>query len=375
MKDGYAKSPDAALRFPPPLLSQGQACCGVRKSTPHSSGVARLACGVFAKPSTKLRIGNQRGIALILVLLMVSIIVALTIQLNRSQRSEIYEAANLSDGIRLRYVAQSAFYAGEAILLMDKNAFDALTEDWARTEMLALKSEGLFDNASFTLLIEDEGGRIPINRLITGNVYNAQIRELLLRLLTGPHFRLSQRQAEELSDAIKDWIDADDEVTGDGAEGGYYAGLPRPYAAKNASLDCIEELLMVKGVSRELFYGTGETAGLAQCLTVFGDGRININTAPKAVLRALSREMTDEAVNRLDEYRREEKNNLADPAWYSHVPGTTGLNIPAGLTSVRSDTFRITAIGLQGRMMGRIIGIVKRETGGRKVKLLSWKVE
>ena len=148
MKDGYGKSPYAALRFLPRR-------CGVRDSTPHSSGVARLASGLFAKPSAKHF--NQRGVALILVLLMVSIIVALTIQLNRSQRSEIYEAANLSDGIRLRYVAQSAFYAGEAILLTDKNAFDALTEDWARTEMLALKSEGLFDNASFRLLIEDEG--------------------------------------------------------------------------------------------------------------------------------------------------------------------------------------------------------------------------
>jgi general secretion pathway protein K len=306
---------------------------------------------------------------------MISIITALTIQLNRSQRSEIYEAANLSDGIRLRYVAQSAFYAGEAILLMDKNAFDALTEDWAKTEMLALKSEGLFDNASFRLSIEDESGRIPINRLVTGNAYNTQIRELLLRLLTGPYFRLSQRQAEALSDAIKDWIDADDEVTGDGAEGGYYAGLDRPYAAKNASLDCIEELLMVKGVSRDLFYGTGETAGLVQCLTVFGDGKININTAPKAVLRALSAEMTDEAVNRLDEYRREEKNNLSDPSWYGRVPGTTGLNIPAGLISVRSDFFRITAVGVQERMTERITGVVKRETGGRKVKLLSWRVE
>lgn len=318
---------------------------------------------------------NQRGIALILVLLMVSVITALTIQLNRSQRSEIYEAANLSDGIRLRYVAQSAFYAGEAILLTDKNSFDALTEDWAKTEMLALKSEGLFDNASFRLQIEDEGGKIPINRLISGNGYNTQIRDLLLRLLTGPSFHKSQRQAEEVVDAIKDWIDADDEVTGNGAEGAYYAGLDRPYAAKNASLDCIEELLMVKGVSRELFYGTRETAGLVQCLTVFGDGKININTAPKAVLRAFSTEMTDEAVNRLDQYRRDEKNDLADPAWFSRVPGMTGMNIPTGLIFVRSDFFRITAVGLQGRMMERITGIVKRETGGKRVKLLSWRVE
>jgi len=318
---------------------------------------------------------NQRGVALILVLLMISIIVAVTIQLNRSMRSEVYEAANLSDGIRLRYVAESGFYAGEALLLADKNPFDALTEDWAKTEMLALKSEGLFDNGSFNLLIEDEGGRIPVNRLVSGNGYNAPVRDLLLRLLTGPYFRLSQDQAGEVVDAIKDWIDADDEVTGSGAEGGYYAGLEKPYAAKNAPLDCIEELLMVKGMTRELFYGTGESPGLVLCLTVFGDGRININTAPKPVLRALSAEMTEDAVERLDEYRRDEKNNLADPAWYNRVQGATSLNIPAGLTSVRSDTFRITAVGLQGRMTQQITAVVKREADRRKVKLLSWKVD
>jgi general secretion pathway protein K len=318
---------------------------------------------------------NQRGIALIIVLLMISIIVAVTIQWNRSTRSEIYEAANLSDGIRLRYMAQSAFYAGEAILLMDKNAFDALTEEWAKTEMLALKSEGLFENGSFNLLIEDEGGKIPINRLVSGNGYNAPIRDFLLRLLTGPYFRLSQDQAGKVVDAMKDWIDADDEVTGDGAEGSYYAGLDRPYAAKNAPLDCIEELLMVKGVTRELFYGTGESSGLASCLTVFGDGKININTAPKPVLRALSAEMTEDAVERLDHYRRDEKNDLADPAWYSRVQGVANLNIPGGLTSVRSDTFRIAAVGLQGRMTQRITAVVKRESDRRKVKLLSWRVE
>jgi len=318
---------------------------------------------------------NQRGVALILVLLMISIIVAITIQLNRSTRSEVYEAANLSDGIRLRYVSESGYCAGEAILLADKNPFDALTEDWAKTEMLALKSEGLFDNASFKIVIEDEGGKVPVNRLISGNGYNTQIRDLLLRLLTGPYFRLSQDRAGEVIDAVKDWIDADDEVTGDGAEGRYYADLPKPYAAKNAPLDCIEELLMVKGMTRELFYGTGETPGLVLCLTVFGDGKININTAPKAVLRALSAEMTEDAVNRLDEYRRDEKNNLADPAWYNRVQGVTGLNIPAGLISVRSDTFRITAVGLQGRMTQQITAIVKRETDRRKVKLLSWKVD
>jgi len=324
-----------------------------------------------------MRVGrsNRRGVALIIVLMMVSIIVALTIQLNRNTRSEVYGAANISDGIRFRYIAQSGFYVGEALLLADRSSFDSLTELWANTEMLALQSESFFDNGSFKLAIQDEGGKIAVNTLITGAAYTPLIRDLLLRLLTGPAFRLEQRKAEELMDAIKDWIDADDEVTGGGAEGAYYAGLAKPYAAKNAPIDCIEELLMIKGVSRELFYGTRESPGLVQCLTVFGDGKININTAPRPVLMALALEMSDGEADWLDKYRRDMRNNLAEVGWYQKLPRASGLSIPAGLIKVKSDIFQITAVGLQGRMTERITGIVKREADRRKVRLLSWKVE
>jgi len=317
---------------------------------------------------------NRRGVALIIVLLMVSIIVALTIQFNRDTRSEVYGAANISDGIRLRYIAESGFYVGEALLLADKTSFDALTEPWANTEMTALQSEGFFDNGAFKLAIQDEGGKIPVNSLVSGNAYNPLIRDLLLRLLTGPYFHLEQRRAEELRDAIKDWIDADGEVTGGGAEGEYYAGLARPYAAKNAPIDCIEELLMVKGVTRELFYGTGESPGLVQCMTVFGDGRININTAPRPVLRALAAEMADGDVEWLDRYRRDVRNDLADAGWYQRIPRASGLNIPPALIKVNSEIFQITAVGLQGRMTERFSGVVKRIADRLKVKLLSWKV-
>lgn len=318
---------------------------------------------------------NRRGVALIIVLMMVSIIVALTIQLNRDTRSEVYGAANISDGTRLRYMAESGFYVGEALLLADRTPFDALTEQWANTEMIALQSEAFFDNGGFKLAIQDEGGKIAVNSLVTGTAYNPLIRDLLLRLLTGPSFRLEQRKAEELIDAIKDWIDADDEVTGGGAEGAYYAGLPKPYAAKNAPIDCIEELLMIKGVSRELFYGTAESAGLVQCMAVFGDGKININTAPKPVLRALAVDMSDGEADWLDQFRRDVRNDLGDPGWYQKLPRASGLNVPAGLIKVKNDIFQITAVGVQGRMTERITGIVKREADRRKVTLLSWKVE
>jgi general secretion pathway protein K len=321
------------------------------------------------------RCSNRRGVALILVLMVISIITALTIQLNRDTRSGAYEAATLSDGIRLRYIAESGFHVGEALLLADKNAFDALTELWARTEMISLQSEHFFDNGSFRLMIEDEAGKIAINRLVSGNAYNPLIRDLLIRLFTGPYFRMERDNALELIEAIKDWIDADDALTGGGAEKAFYMALERPYAAKNAPLDCIEELLMVKGVSLDLFYGKGDSPGLSRCLTVFGDGRININTAPKYILRALAEEMTDDDVERLDKYRRDEGNNLSDPLWYQKLPRATMINIPASLIGVQSAIFRVTAVGLQGRVAERITGVVKREGSRRKVSLLSWKVE
>ncbi|MDA8126951.1 MAG: type II secretion system minor pseudopilin GspK [Deltaproteobacteria bacterium] len=317
---------------------------------------------------------SNRGVALILVLLMISLIVAVTIQLNRSTRGEIYGAANLSDGIRLRAVAQSGFQAGESVLLTDKNNFDALTETWANSELLTLRFEPLFERASFKLLIEDEGGKIAVNRLVANGAFNAPVRELLLRLLTGPDFGLAQGKAEELLEAIKDWIDADGDVTGSGAEGAYYAGLSRPYAVKNAPLDCIEELLMVKGITPELFYGMGKSPGLAQCLTVFGEGKLNINTAPLPVLQALAAEMTPELAASLDEYRREARNDLADPLWYQKIPGTAGLHFPQALLVARSEIFRITAVGLQGSMTERVTGVVQRDGDRKKIKLLAWKV-
>lgn len=318
---------------------------------------------------------RQQGVALVIVLLMISIIVALTIQLSRETRSQAYGAANVADRLQLQYVARSGLNVAEALLLADKNPFDALTEVWANTDPLSIQSAAFFPNGSFRLVITDEGGKIPLNHLLAGTGFNAQIRDLLLRLLTGPTFKLEQRRAEGIIDAIKDWVDADEEVTGDGAEGAYYAGLARPYGAKNAALDCIEELLMVKGMSRELFYGTGQTPGLRNYVTVFGDGRININTAPKPVLRALTAEITDEDVELLDAYRRSAGNDLADAAWYQKIRRATPLAIPASLISVKSDVFSITALGIQERMTEQITAVVKRSPDRRRVSLLSWKVD
>ncbi|MCA9214415.1 MAG: general secretion pathway protein GspK [Planctomycetales bacterium] len=60
---------------------------------------------------------------------------------------------------------------------------------------------------------------------------------------------------EDIADAILDWLDEDDTMREYGAEYDYYASLDPPYAPKNGTLETIEELLLVRGVTPDLLFG------------------------------------------------------------------------------------------------------------------------
>ena len=318
---------------------------------------------------------NNRGIALITVILIISILVAVAIELNRSSRSAIYDAANLSDGIKLTYIAKSGFYGAAAILSNPDKTYDTLRDNWAKSEILSVQSQTLFTDGSFMTLVEDETGKIPLNELVNQNGdYNAGIKIILIRLLSLPEFGLDEKKANEIVDSIKDWIDTDNVPTGSGAETSYYSSLYPPYEAKNAKLDCIEELLMVKGITNEIFNGTKEKPGLARFVTAESyDGAIaiNINTAPKMVLRALSDNITVELADKMDEYRRKDGNNLSTPAWYQLVPGMEGVTIKPELITVNSNYFKIVSVGKMKNMEQSLSGVVKRS--GKTVQIIKWR--
>jgi competence ComEA-like helix-hairpin-helix protein len=59
----------------------------------------------------------------------------------------------------------------------------------------------------------------------------------------------------EIAAAIVDWRDSDSNVTPNGAEAEYYSALRPPYLPRNGPFQTPRELLMVRGVSRELFMG------------------------------------------------------------------------------------------------------------------------
>jgi general secretion pathway protein K len=317
-------------------------------------------------------IQNNRGVALILVLLMVSIIVVLTLQLNVSSRAQVHEAANLGDGIRVLYIAKSGLFAGMGILYEDKADADTLNEAWAHTASLTEQSMGYFDGGFLELVIEDESGKININKLVEGSAFNNTVRGLLTRFLSHPRFKLRDREVEDLVNAIKDWIDADSEVTGTGAENAYYQGLGKPYTARNGPMESIDELLLVRGVTRDLFYGTTEMPGLSSFLTVYGEGKININTAPREVLQALAPAITEDMSNRMDDYRRSPGNTLTDPSWYKKVSGMESVTIE-GILTTKSDSFQIISTGHLGSMKRTVRGVVKRD-GEKRLSVVAWRI-
>ena len=60
---------------------------------------------------------------------------------------------------------------------------------------------------------------------------------------------------QSMADAILDWVDADDNTHQFGAESNYYAGLGVPYGPRNAEPSSLEELLLVRDVTRDLLFG------------------------------------------------------------------------------------------------------------------------
>jgi type II secretory pathway component PulK len=150
--------------------------------------------------------------------------------------------------------------------------------------------------------IVDESSKLNLNR---ANV------EMLTRMPGIP---------EDLAAAIVDWRDRDSEITPGGAESEYYLTLPVPYYAKDAPYETMEELLLVRGVTRELLYGdrygsgTGfefgwtlgpeyADRGIFHLLTVYGternvtpegDARVNVNRPSGSVNRVLREALSDE---------------------------------------------------------------------------------
>ena len=319
---------------------------------------------------------NNKGVALILTILIISLIVASTLQFNKSMWSNLHAATNLSDGIKLGCIARSGLNGALAVLYEDASSgsTDTLRERWAQLGFFSEISGSLFDDGLLRMEISDLSGRIQINKLVDDDgSYNDIQKALLIRFLSLSEFDIKDEEVEDIVDAVKDWIDEDNEVTGFGAENGYYRGLTEPYPCKNGPIEFLEELLLVKGIDKELLYGSDEKPGIFDYLSPQGNGKVNINTAESLVLRALSDQIDKDLADDMVSYRQNEDNDLSNIGWYKQVSGMGDIVIPGSLISTSSTYFEIVSEGIKGSMVKKIRAAVERKE--KKLKILSWKTE
>jgi general secretion pathway protein K len=324
-------------------------------------------------------LGNTRGVALILTILIVSLIVALTLQFNRTMRSHVVSAGNIGHGLKALYAAKSGVAYGLAMLQEDLPDVDTLQDDWANPDKLAsigTASQALFGGGRFEFKIADESGKIPINHLVEIDY----LGEVFRRFLELEEFELEKDTVDTIVDSTMDWIDkADEEDDLErflGAEDGYYQSLEKPYHCKNGPLDAPEELLLVKGMTPKLFYGTDERPGIGQYISVFGDGKININTADLMVLRALE---TGLDADGMAEHRETvDPGELQSKTWYDGFAVGVSEDSKKKLAKVVKTTsrhFQITSIGHFGNTSKHVVAVVERDSDKGDFRTLSWEIE
>jgi general secretion pathway protein K len=324
--------------------------------------------------ATESIIRNQRGIALVMTLLIVSFLVAMTLQLMMTADRQMTVATNQLEQARLEAMVLGGLQLAFAALHADQreNGFDSTQDVWATMDSERLRE--ISEDIELSIAVSDLSGRLQVNALADGA--NRAQRELWLRLLLSGRFAVKdQDQAEALLDALIDWLDEDDEQLPQGAENSYYQGLEIPYSCRNGRMNTVEELLLVKGMTPDLVFGNQRHEGLASFVTVVGeDGRINLNTAPSAVLAALSVDMSTELAQDLIASRENEKNREALSAsdWYRRVAGfPTSLDLGSDRLTTQGAYFevRIEAVLHRSRRLGE--GVVHRS--GQQLTLLSWK--
>jgi len=243
-------------------------------------------------------IRNSRGVALIMVLWVITILTVVVLEFSFAMRTEVNITKNFKEELQLYAIAEGGVQRAIAELILKHDTRAQQIRKTAKTEEVAPErkewvADGRpyplqFDQGECELRIMSEAGKININT----------ISEMTLRKLIG-NLGLDGEKRDVVVDSILDWRDPDDFIRINGAENDYYQSLKEPYRCKNANLDSIEELLLVKGVTPELFYGRKGTkageegakasdVGLKDIFSVYAPGeQVDMNSASLPVLRAV----------------------------------------------------------------------------------------
>lgn len=243
----------------------------------------------------KTMLSDKRGLVLLIVLSVVALFMALVVVFSADQFTDLELAQNFKDSLQAQYLGNAGVEAAISVLSQDDSTYDDLEEsDWAKFSESLLMASSYLEGMVMSGTITDECSKLDLNALVVKNTDGTysldtfRTKQLYKLMTVVLGIDIKEDEFNDLCAAIKDWIDPDDEPTTGGAESEYYKNLDEPYEPKNGAFDTPEEILLVKGMQTEWYYGTAEIFGIAKYVTVGTQGYINVNTAPKEVLWSLA---------------------------------------------------------------------------------------
>ena len=329
----------------------------------------------------------EKGFVLIAVLLIVSLLAAFIIEFNYQSRIKIH----LADNFNLSAQALHNADAGIAIAMAALRQNNDLLSNENTRPFFSGTLEIPIDDGSCTISVAEESGKININALCTrdGQVIKSRVEQLLRLIdLINKQYEGGSPVSYSLVPAIIDWVDSDDNVTilpfiqkqNSGAENDYYQNLDEPYHCKNAPFEVLSELLLVKGMTNEIFYGRpGDKSagiksvpGINQYLTIYGDGKININEASAMVIQSLSENMSLALAQNIVEKRQ--FGRYSNIEQLKQVPGMTDEIYETISPLITLETneiyYVVTSTGIAGEFQRAVKVVLRKNPSTLKIDVL-----
>ena len=297
-------------------------------------------------------IRNERGVALLITLLMVAILTIVVIEFTHTVEIDGHLTRNALSRIQAGYLARSAVGMAELTLRLDeaekvgdiaiRPPVETPLDTWARPFPPFPVDDG-FGTVAFTIL--DENSRYNLNALARQEPQTeAILHQQLFQGILGV-----AGLDPNLLHPVLDWLDPGDDTAQEfGAESAFY-GEERtpPYAARNGPFRSLEELLLVRGFD-EISYD--QWLLLRTMLTVLPnqDLKINLNTASEPLVKGLFTALESEALAETVLAQREDTYFLSSGELQEFLDT---YQVPPAARSkfdVRSTIFTIYAVGSSG---------------------------
>ncbi len=328
--------------------------------------------------SKKFKKNKDRGFVLIAVLLIISVLVTIILEFNYESRMKLHLSDNFHNASKALNYAEAGVSIAIASLKQNANIY----YDERFSPFFSGEVKIPVETGYCTILVHDESGKININILKTSEDKIVRYKiDQILKLIDLLNYQYQEQfVGYSLIPAIIDWVDYDDDVTflpfikrdNEGAESNYYMDLLNPYKCKNAPFETLNELLLVKGMTAEIFHGLAGDVnkniepvdGIHQYLTIYGDGKININEASPMVILSLSNEMSPALAKSIVEQRQIKR--FISVEQLQNVPGMT----PQVYESVRElitvkpkeRYYNVTVTGVAGQFIRKVQIVLRSDS-------------